>query len=200
MAAINWNERDDLSAWRARLEERVLAPLRGTGWRYYAWLLFLLGVLGWALYAYSQQLQYGLIVTNLRDRISWGLYIASFVFFIGISHAGTLLSAILRVTRARWQMPITRMAEFITGVALMVAALFPAIDMGRPDRLLNMVIYGRWQSPLIWDITAILTYLTGSLIYLYLPLIPDLALCRDRLGPGAPAWRRAFFTITAVGW
>jgi hypothetical protein len=98
-----------LSEWRARLEDRVLAPLRSTGLRYYAWLAFLLAVFGWALYAYSRQLQYGLIVTNLRDRISWGLYIASFVFFIGISHAGTLLSAILRVTRARspgnWRRP-----------------------------------------------------------------------------------------------
>src|SRR5512143_16858 len=200
MAELTLNQGDAQAAWRERLEERVLAPLRETGWRYYAWLGFLLAVLGWALYAYDQQLRYGLIVTNMRDRISWGLYIASFVFFIGISHAGTLLSAILRVTRAHWQMPITRMAEFITGVALMVAALFPAIDMGRPDRLLNMAFYGRWQSPLIWDILAILTYLTGSLIYLYLPLIPDLALCRNRLGPQAPAWQRWFFTTAAAGW
>src|SRR5574341_1817745 len=200
MDLLNLNQSNELAEWQARLEGRVLAPLRGTGWRYYAWLAFLRAVLGWALYAYSLQLRYGLIVTNLRDRISWGLYIASFVFFIGISHAGTLLSAILRVTRARWQMPITRMAEFITGVALMVAALFPAIDMGRPERILNMVLYGRWQSPLIWDITAILTYLTGSLIYLYLPLIPDFALCRNRLGPEAPAWQRWLFTAAAVGW
>ena len=200
MDELTWNPRNNPAAWRTRLEERVLAPLRGTGWRYYAWLVFLLAVLGWAVYAYSLQLRYGLIVTNLRDRISWGLYIASFVFFIGISHAGTLLSAILRVTKAKWQMPITRMAEFITGVALMVAALFPWIDMGRPERILNMVFYGRWQSPLIWDITAILTYLTGSLIYLYLPLIPDFALCRDRLGPDAPAWQRFLFTTASVGW
>src|SRR5512135_99461 len=107
MAELTLNQTEDLAAWRARLEERVLAPLRGTGWRYFAWLAFLLMLLGWALYAYSRQLENGLIVTNMRDRISWGLYIASFVFFIGISHAGTLLSAILRVTRARWQMPIT---------------------------------------------------------------------------------------------
>ncbi len=200
MAELTLNQPDDLAAWRERLEERVLAPLRRTGWRYFAWIAFLLAVLGWGLFAYVQQLENGLIVTNLRDRISWGLYIASFVFFIGISHAGTLLSAILRVTRAKWQMPITRMAEFITGVALMVAALFPAIDMGRPERILNMALYGRWQSPLIWDILAIITYLTGSLIYLYLPLIPDFALCRNRLGAEAPAWQRWFFTTAAAGW
>src|SRR5512142_3528177 len=154
MSQLTWNESNEILAWRERLEERVLAPLRGTGWRYFAWIGFLLAVLGWALYAYVQQLERGLIVTNLRDRISWGLYIASFVFFIGISHAGTLLSAILRVTRARWQMSITRMAEFITAVALIVAALFPLIDMGRADRVLNLFFFGRWQSPLLWDIFA----------------------------------------------
>ncbi len=200
MTELHLNQDDRLAEWRGRLEERVLAPLRATSGRYVVWLGFLVAVLAWALFAYSRQLLDGLIVTNLRDRISWGLYIASFVFFIGISHAGTLLSAILRVTRARWQMSITRMAEFITGVALMVAALFPAIDMGRPDRLLNMALFGRWQSPLLWDILAILTYLTGSLIYLYVPLIPDFALCRDRLGSHGPAWQRWFFTVAALGW
>jgi Fe-S-cluster-containing dehydrogenase component/Ni/Fe-hydrogenase subunit HybB-like protein len=189
-----------LAAWRERLVARVLAPLASTNRRYYAWVACLLIVIGWALYAYAWQLKDGLVVTGMRDRISWGLYIASFVFFIGISHAGTLLSAILRVTRAHWQMSITRMAEFITVVALSCAALFPFVDMGRPDRVLHLVLYGRWQSPLLWDIFAITTYLTGSLIYLYLPLIPDLALCRDRLGATVPRWKRAFFITAALGW
>jgi molybdopterin-containing oxidoreductase family membrane subunit len=187
-------------AWRARLERVVLAPLARTGWRYRAWVGFLLAVIGWALFAYSQQLRNGLIVTGMRDRVSWGTYIASFVFFIGISHAGTLLSAILRVTKARWQMSVTRMAEFITVVALMVGACFPFIDLGRPDRILNLLFYGRWQSPLLWDIFAITTYLTGSTLYLYLPLVPDFALCRDRLGPTAPRWKRGFFALAALGW
>ena len=186
--------------WRARLERRALAPLAGTGWRYYAWIGALLAVIGWAIFAYARQVDEGLIVTGMRDRISWGLYIASFVFFIGISHAGTLLSAILRVTRARWQLSVTRMAEFITVVALMVGALMPFIDMGRPDRILNLFLFGRWQSPLMWDIFAISTYLTGSTIYLYLPLIPDFALARDRLGPTAAPWKRWFLTTAALGW
>ena len=188
------------SSWRSRLEQRVLAPLAGTSWRYRAWVGFLMAIVAWALYAYSVQLRNGLYVTGMRDRISWALYIASFVFFIGISHAGTLLSAILRVTKARWQMSVTRMAEFITVVALMVGGLFPLIDMGRVDRVLNMVWYGRWQSPLMWDIMAITTYLAGSTLYLFLPLVPDFALCRDRLTPSAPRWRRWFFTVAAVGW
>jgi molybdopterin-containing oxidoreductase family membrane subunit len=105
----------------------------------------------------------------MRDRISWGLYITTFVFFIGISHAGTLISAILRVSQARWRTPITRMAEFITLVALICGALFVIIDLGRPDRVLNVIRYGRWQSPIIWDVLAITTYITASTAYLFCP-------------------------------
>jgi Ni/Fe-hydrogenase subunit HybB-like protein len=193
-------DRPVTAEWQARLEGRVLGPLAGTGWRYYAWLAFLLVVIGWALYAYYRQLEYGLVVAGIRDRISWGIYIISFVFFIGISHAGTLLSAILRVVKARWQLSITRMAEFITVVALLVGATFPFIDMGRPDRIFNLLFFGRWQSPLMWDIIAISTYLTGSTIYLYLPLIPDFARCRDRLGARVPQWKRSLFELAALGW
>lgn len=186
--------------WRARLEARALAPLAGTSRRYWLWIAILLCVIGWALYAYATQIANGLIVTGLRDRISWGIYIASFVFFIGISHAGTLLSAILRATKARWQLSITRMAELITVVALCVGGLFPIIDLGHPERILNLVFFGRWQSPLMWDILAICTYLTGSTLYLLLPLIPDFALARDRLGPTASRWRRTLFTLGSVGY
>ncbi len=187
-------------AWRERLEGRVLAPLSRTSRVYYAWIGFLLVVLAWAVATYVHQLQRGLIVTGMRDRISWGMYILTFVFVIGISHAGTLLSAILRVFKARWQLSITRMAEFITVVALMVGGLFPLIDLGRPDRVLNLIFYGRWQSPLLWDVFAVTTYLTGSTLYLYLPLVPDFALCRDRLGKEAPRWKRWFFSVAAAGW
>ncbi|MBI2872929.1 MAG: polysulfide reductase NrfD [Chloroflexi bacterium] len=186
--------------FRKQLEERVLAPLTRTGKGYYLLVGFLLLVVGWGLYAYFTQLREGLIVTGMRDRINWGLYISLFVFFIGISHAGTLISAILRVTKAGWRTPITRMAEFITVVALMTGALFPIIDLGRPDRVLNLFLFGRWQSPVVWDILSITTYLTGSFIYLYLPLVPDLALCRDRLAGLASPWKRLFFGVASLGW
>ncbi|MBI2304745.1 MAG: polysulfide reductase NrfD [Chloroflexi bacterium] len=195
MAAIR-----PIEGFRPRLERTALAPLTRTGKGYYLLAGTLLLIVGWGLYAYSTQLQQGLIVTGMRDRISWGLYITLFVFFIGISHAGTLISAILRSTKAGWRTPITRMAEFITVVALMFGALFPIIDLGRPDRVVNVVIFGRWQSPIIWDILSITTYLTGSIIYLYLPLIPDFALCRDRLGAQAPKWRQWFYQVASLGW
>lgn len=189
-----------IGEFRRGLEERVLAPLTKTGKGYHLLVGFLLLVLAWGVYAYFTQLREGLIVTGMRDRINWGLYISLFVFFIGISHAGTLISAILRVSKAGWRTPITRMAEFITVVALMTGALFPMIDLGRPDRIPNLVLFGRWQSPILWDVLAISTYLTGSIIYLYLPLVPDLALCRDRLGSTTSRWKRRFFQAASLGW
>ncbi len=186
--------------YHERLKRTVLNPLAQTSKGYYAFILFLLAVVAWGLYAYIVQLRYGLLATGMRDVVMWGLYLVNFVFFIGISHAGTLISAILRVTHAGWRTPITRMAELITVVALMIGALMPIIDLGRPDRVWHIIIYGRFQSPLVWDIIAITSYLTGSLLYLYLPLIPDLALMRDRLGRGASSFKRKVYTFLAVGW
>src|SRR3990172_1937701 len=189
-----------LSTWRERLEETALAPVTKTSRAYYLWVAFLLLVIAWGVYAYSVQLRDGLVVTGMRDRISWGLYITTFVFFIVISHAGTLISAILRVTQAKWRTPVTRMAEFITVVALICGAMFVLVDLGRPDRAFNVVLHGRWQSPIIWDLISITTYLTASIVYLGLPMVPDLALFRDRLAGRGPAWRVWVYRVGAVGW
>jgi len=191
---------DTLNEWRGRLEETALAPVRRTSARYWALVAVLVAIVGWGLFAYSVQLRDGLVVTGMRDRISWGLYIATFVFFIGISHAGTLISAILRVSQARWRTPVTRMAEFITVVALICGASFVIIDLGRPDRVLFVFAYGRWQSPIIWDVLAITTYLTGSIVYLFVPMIPDLALFRDRLTGRTSRWRAWLYRTLAIGW
>lgn len=189
-----------IEEFRNRLEDRVLSPLTRAGRGYYLLVGFLLLIIAWGVYAYYTQLREGLYVTGMRDRITWGLYITLFVFFIGISHAGTLISAILRVSKAGWRVPVTRMAEFITVVALMIGALMPIIDLGRPERLHHLFIFGRWQSPLIWDVVAITTYLTGSIIYLYLPLIPDLALARDKIGHRVSRPKRLFFQAFSLGW
>ena len=134
-----------IEGYRRRLEERVLSPLTRASRGYYLLVGVLLLIVAWGAYAYSTQFREGLYVTGMRDRILWGIYIINFVFFIGISHAGTLISAILRVSKAGWRVPITRMAEFITLVALMIGAQFPIIDMGRPDRAQNIFLFGRFQ-------------------------------------------------------
>ncbi|MEE9167333.1 MAG: NrfD/PsrC family molybdoenzyme membrane anchor subunit [Candidatus Neomarinimicrobiota bacterium] len=156
---------------------------------------FLFAVFLWTMYMYGTQLSSGLGVTGLNRPISWGFYIVNFVFFIGISHAGTLISAILRLSKAEWRRPITRMAEVITAIVLAIGGLHPIIDLGRPDRLLSIFYYGRLQSPLLWDVTAITCYFAASTVYLYLPMIPDIAIMRD-MGV-RPQW---LYRFLSWGW
>ena len=179
-------------------EEVLFLPIQKTGRGFYITIAILAPILALAGFAYFRQLSSGLQVTGLNRPVYWGMYITNFVFFIGISHAGTLVSAILRVFGAEWRRPITRAAEAITVIALILGTGSIIIDMGRPDRLLNMVRYARFGSPLVWDITAVTIYLSASVTYLYLPLIPDMAILRDR--PGLAPWRRWLYTKLSLGW
>src|SRR5574341_842906 len=180
-------------------EKTLLAPVIRWGWGMYAAVAALGAIIAFGAYAYFVQLRDGLAVTGMRDTVSWGLYITNFVFFIGISHVGALLSSILRLTGAKWRHPITRMAEAITFSALLMGAIMPFVDLGHPERALNLITHGRLQSPILWDIVSITTYLTGSTLFLLLPLIPDLALLRDKL-THAPRWRRWLYRMLALGW
>ncbi len=164
------------------------------------WTLFLLLVALWGAIAYTYQLSHGLEATAMRNYVSWGLYISTFVFLSGISMSGTLVSAVLRITNQEWRRPITRSAELLTVVALLFCGLMPIVDMGRPDRILHLVLFGRMQSPLVWDVLCIGTYLIGSTLFLYLPMIPDIALCRDRLRNKVSSFRSWIYNKLSLGW
>ncbi|MEN9701762.1 MAG: hypothetical protein RIR55_1088 [Bacteroidota bacterium] len=138
------------------------------------WVVCLLAVCGLGFYAYCRQLYYGLGVTALRDYASWGIYISNFVFFVAISLVGSLITAVLRLTDVHWSTPLTRIAEIIAVSAISFAGLIIIVDMGRPDRFYNLFTHGRLQSPIIWDVIVITTYLFISLLLLYFPLLPDL--------------------------
>ncbi len=138
------------------------------------WLTVLVLVCCLGLFAYIQQLRLGLCVTSLRDYASWGIYISNFVFFVAISLVGSLITAVLRLAGAHWCTPITRIAEIIAVSAISFAGLIIIVDMGRPERFYNLFIHGRLQSPIIWDVLVISTYLIISCLLLYLPLLPDL--------------------------
>jgi len=182
----------------SKREANLLRSVTETTSTYYMWIAALSCITLWGLYAYIHQLRQGLIVTGMRDQTSWGLYITDFVFFIGISHAGTLISAVLRVTDAGWRRPITRLAEGITVFALCIGGPMVIIDMGRPDRMLNLFIHGRIQSSIFWDVLGVSTYLTGCIIYLYLPMIPDMAFLAQR--EEFSQWRRKFYRGLSLGW
>jgi len=184
----------------SRDKTKLIAPLYRAGWGFWALILGLLVVMGWAVFMYIRQLTLGLGVTGMNRPVYWGIYMVNFIFFIGISHAGTLISAILRVTGAEWRRPITRIAEAITAFALIVGTLQIIIDMGRPDRLVYTILHGRLQSPILWDIVSVTAYFTGSVTYLFLPIIPDAALLRDNFPANGPKWRKRLYSLLALGW
>lgn len=180
-------------------EEIILSPLKEiTRFDHLLWAL-LLGIMGAGAFAYFRQLTIGLGITGLNRPVYWGVYITNFVFFIGLAHSGTFISAILRIAGQEWRKPLTRAAEAITLFSLPFGVASIVIDMGRPERALNMFIYGRLQSPLLWDIIAVSLYLFSSVVFFYLSLLPDIALCRDRL-LNKPQWQQKMYQILAIGW
>lgn len=142
------------------------------------WVGFLIVVILCAMYAYYQQIDKGLSINNMRDYALWGVYISNFVFFVAISLVGSLVTAILRLSGATWSTPLTRIAEVIAVAAIIMAGLTIIIDMGRPERIYNIFLHGRLQSPIIWDVLVISTYLFISIMLLFFPLLPDFAILK----------------------
>lgn len=186
-----------------KLSDDLLRPLLETSWRFYALVAFLGSIVLMGLVTWAYQMYMGFGVTGINNPIFWAFYITNFVFWIGISHAGTLISAILRLVNAGWRRPVTRCAEVITAFALMIGAMFPIIHLGRPWLFFwlmpypsSRLIWPNFRSPLVWDFFAITTYLTGSVLFLVLPMIPDFALVRDR----TTGLRRTIYGALALGW
>jgi Ni/Fe-hydrogenase subunit HybB-like protein len=153
--------------------------------------------------AWFYMIRWGMGVAGIRRPVYWGLFIASFVFWIGISHSGTMISAILRVLNAEIRRPMTRAAELMTTFALVCGGLYPLIHLGRVWVSYFMIpapnqrgLWQNFQSPLMWDLLAITTYILGSTIYVYLPMIPDLAMARDR----TTGWRHVLYKLLSLGW
>jgi Ni/Fe-hydrogenase subunit HybB-like protein len=188
---------------RGRINEDLLRPMLNTSARFYVLVACLGALVAAGLGSWLYQMYRGFGVTGIRWPVFWAFYVTNFVFWIGISHAGTLISAILRLVNAQWRRPVTRCAEAITVFALMIGAMFPIIHLGRPWLFFWLVPYpnqrGLWpnfRSPLVWDFFAITTYLTGSTLFLLLPMVPDFALVRDR----STGWRKRTYGMLALGW
>lgn len=164
------------------------------------WFFILLMFAGVGLWGWIIQVNKGLGVTGMGDYVSWGLYIANFVFFVAISLIGLLISSVLQLLKLEWAKPISRAAEQIAMAAVALAGIIIVMDMGRPDRLMNIFLHGRFASPIVWDLTVVSTYLAISVLLFYIPLIPDLALLRDRQVEGIPAWKNKLYRILAMGW
>ena len=155
--------------------------------------------------AFGYMLNKGVGVTGLNRPVYWGVFMVNFVFWIGISHAGIMISAILRLTQAEWRRPVTRAAEVLTVFSLMSALMAaPLVHVGRPWRA-DLWVFpydfarGLWiniRSPFIWDPSAVMTYLTASTLFVLVALLPDLAIIRDR----SKGFTRAAYSVMCLGW
>lgn len=189
---------------RDEMNQMVMEAMTTTTRKWWAWVIGLgLAVAVLLFGAWGYMIATGMGVAGIRRPVFWGVFIVTFVFWIGISHAGTFVSAILRVFKAEFRRPFTRAAELMTTFGLAAGALYPLIHLGRVWVFYWMVPYpnARWlwpnfRSALVWDFLAITTYLLSSTIYLFLPLIPDMAMARDR----STGWRHFIYKLLALGW
>jgi molybdopterin-containing oxidoreductase family membrane subunit len=179
----------------ARKYHPILEPLTRAGWPFWITVIPLSIIFLWSFFAFGWQYIWGLGVTGMGHPMSWTLYLVNFVFFIGISHAGTLISAILRITNAGWRTPITRAAEMVTVFALAAGPTNILFDLGRSARFYWVAIHAQFKSPLLWDFTCIMTYFITSVVFLYVLMIPDIAILRDRA-----TGRRSFYKLLSLGW
>ncbi len=198
MAATSWTKTI------SDVNNGVLTGIERTHPAYYlVWLVSIICVIA-GIAAWASQVTVGMGVSGLNSPVYWGVYITNFVFWVGIGHAGTLISAILFLFRAKWRNTVNRSAEAMTIFAVITAGLFPLIHVGRlwfaPYWMAPLPntnnLWINFRSPLIWDIFAISTYLTVSLLFWYMGLVPDLATIRDR----SRGFKRLVYGILSFGW
>jgi len=173
--------------------------------RFFAGLLGAQGLLAIFLLAQGMIVWYGMGMMGVNHPVGWGTDIITFVFWIGIGHAGTLISAVLFLFRQKWRMSIARSAEAMTVFAVMTAGLFPVLHTGRPWVAYWLLPYPNqrgplwvnFRSPLVWDVFAVSTYATVSMVFWYIGMVPDLATIRDR---AQNKWRKRIYGLLSLGW
>lgn len=202
MTMVTEKDINEQIAW-AKINKDVLKSMENPRPAFWVTVAVCVAMVACAVVAEYIQYTQGMGTANLNNPHMWDMYIAAFVFWIGMSHSGTLLSAILHLIHADWRKPIYRFAEAMTTFSLMTAGLFPMIHLGRVWNLYWVLPYvsdrGVWpnfRSPLVWDAFAISTYLTASMLFLFVGMIPDLAICRDN----TTGWRKKLYTVLSLGW
>ena len=184
-------------------EEKILEDLvpKKFGRSGYIWTSILTVIVIIGVIAYIDQVIRGQVVTDMRDYVLWGIYISNFVFFVATSFVGSVIVAVLRLTDNEWRAPLVRIAEIIALAAIVMAGITIMIDMGRPDRLMNLFIHARLQSPITWDVIIVPTFIAMSFLLLYFPLIPDLAILKKYFEKNKHrfAKRYGFFSLNWKG-
>ena len=179
---------------------RTFSPqIEHTSMKEKVWITVLLIAIGFAGYGLYQQIAHGHGVTGMRDNVVWGIYIVNFVFLIGLSYAGAIIAGFLVLFKVQWGKPLIRLAQLMTLASVIVGPIFILLCVGRFDRLHHLFIYPRLQSPLTWDVLAVMTFLVGSFIFLYLEILPDLAVYRDS-NLKVSKWKHNLYGWLAIGY
>jgi molybdopterin-containing oxidoreductase family membrane subunit len=190
---------------RGEMNAMVMESMQTTSWKFWVVFGLLAAFVAYALfYKWGVMILEGLGAAGVNRPAYWGIFLVNTVFWIGISHAGTFISAILRVFKAEFRRPFTRAAELMTTFGLVQAGFSIFMHMGRVWLSYWLMpipnqrgLWPNFHSPLSWDLLAITTYLLSSTMYLFLPLIPDLAMARDRTPDGT--WQKVFYRTLALG-
>jgi len=190
----------DLNTRKRELVNEFSPMLRTSGPLLKIWISLLLVIILMGLTAFVLQFMKGHKITGMRDNVVWGIYIINFIFFVGLSYSGAFISGVLHFFKTPWKNSISRIVEIMTVLSLVVGPIFILLCIGRLDRLHYLFIYPRIQSPITWDIIAIMTDLIGCFIYLYLTFIPDLAILRDYSDEETPNWRKKLYKFLAIGY
>jgi Ni/Fe-hydrogenase subunit HybB-like protein len=179
----------------AQKHSRIIEPITRRGKSFFIVASLLAAIVLWSVFAFTWQFIKGLGSTGMGHPVSWAFYLVNFVFFIGISHAGALVSAVLRITHARWGTPFGRAAEAVTVFALAAGPTNILFDLGRSYLFYWVALHAQFKSPLIWDVTCITIYFTVSNIFLIVLMVPDVAFLRDRFPK-----RRWLYKPLSFGW
>jgi Ni/Fe-hydrogenase subunit HybB-like protein len=186
------------------VNDTVLRMLEPPTYRWWVMLSICFFCIAIGAYSWTRQILNGMTEAGKNHPNMWGGYITTFVFWVGIAHSGTLISAVLYLFRAKFRMPIYRLAEAMTVFAVLTAGLFPLIHLGRvwffywlmpyPNQ---RALWPNFRSPLLWDVFAVSTYLTISATFFIIGLIPDIAVARDA---AKTRFRKVLYSITSLGW
>jgi len=179
---------------------RDLTPeIEKTSFKWYITFFIFLAFFAVGIYGLIQQIDKGHIVTGMRDNVVWGFYIVNFIFFMGLSYSGALISGVLHLFHTGWRKPIIRIAELITIISLIIGPFFIFFCIGRLDRLYFLFTHPRIQSPITWDVIAIMTDLVGCFVYLYLSFIEDFAILRDCKELKVSPWKKKVYKALSLG-
>ena len=182
------------------MKEDLLRPIEKIGKAGKIWIAFLTTVFLAGIFAYYLQESKGKsITTGLSDYTMWGVYISNFLFLVALSLSSVFMSAVLKLTHFEWYRPLSRIADIISLSSITMAGICIMISMGRPDRLHYLIIYGRIQSPIIWDIIVVATYFVACVLVLFIALIPSLSTCKNHL-QNLPKWQLKMYAILSFGW